>query len=108
MNNVAGKMSYLNRVIIELLLPPPCVDYIPAGDSGEYPRSATRLSRRPQLRRISQDFSMANTLLPPGPKGRFLVGALPEMQKTPLEFMTECARRYGDFNYYPLATVAAF
>jgi cytochrome P450 len=34
--------------------------------------------------------------LPRGPKGRPLVGVLPQMRRRPLQFMTECARTYGD------------
>ena len=34
--------------------------------------------------------------LPPGPKGRFLVGHLTEFRRDRLGFMTRCARDYGD------------
>jgi len=36
---------------------------------------------------------------PPGPKGHFLFGALPEYSRNPLEFMENCARTYGDVVY---------
>ena len=34
--------------------------------------------------------------LPPGPKGHFLVGSLPEFRRDLLGFVTACARDYGD------------
>ena len=34
--------------------------------------------------------------LPPGPKGHFLLGNLPEFGKDLLGFTTQCAREYGD------------
>ncbi len=34
--------------------------------------------------------------LPPGPKGHFLVGSLPEVARDWASFVTECAREYGD------------
>ncbi|MCC7438027.1 MAG: cytochrome P450 [Armatimonadetes bacterium] len=34
--------------------------------------------------------------LPLGPKGRPLVGVLPQMRRRPLQFMAECASTYGD------------
>ena len=37
--------------------------------------------------------------LPPGPKGHFLVGSLPEYQRNPLGFMSDCAKNYGDVVY---------
>lgn len=42
---------------------------------------------------------METITYPPGPKGHLLVGNLPEMRRQPLEFMTECARLYGDVTY---------
>lgn len=33
---------------------------------------------------------------PPGPRGHFLFGSLPEIQRNPLEFLTCLAREYGD------------
>ncbi len=41
-------------------------------------------------------------LRPPGPKGRFLVGSLPEFRKHPPEFLLSVAREYGDFAYLRL------
>jgi len=38
----------------------------------------------------------------PGPKGRFLVGVLPEFRKNPAEFHERMARRYGDIVLIPL------
>ena len=34
---------------------------------------------------------------PPGPRGRFLVGSLPEFAGDVLGFMTTCVREHGDF-----------
>lgn len=34
--------------------------------------------------------------LPPGPKGRPIVGVLPQIRRRPLQFMAESARTYGD------------
>ncbi|GAB4375405.1 MAG: cytochrome P450 [Elainellaceae cyanobacterium] len=36
---------------------------------------------------------------PPGPKGHFLVGILPEYSRSPIGFFTDCARQYGDIVY---------
>jgi len=32
----------------------------------------------------------------PGPLGHFLVGHLPEINRDPLGFFSQCAREYGD------------
>src|SRR5262249_2300257 len=34
---------------------------------------------------------------PPGPKGSWLAGNLPQFRRGRLEFYTSCARHYGDF-----------
>jgi cytochrome P450 len=39
---------------------------------------------------------MGNVLIPPGPKGHFLRGHLPEMRRDLLGFYLRCAREYGD------------
>ncbi len=39
---------------------------------------------------------------PPGPKGRLLVGVLPEFRKDPAGFLEKLARQYGDVVYLPL------
>jgi len=41
-------------------------------------------------------------MTPPGPKGRFLVGVLPEFRKDPAGFLEKIARQYGDVAYLPL------
>jgi len=41
-------------------------------------------------------------MTPPGPKGRFLVGVLPEFRKNPAEFHERMARQYGDIVFIPL------
>ena len=40
---------------------------------------------------------------PPGPRGRLLVGSLPDFAKDILGFLTSCARDYGDVTYLKLA-----
>lgn len=42
--------------------------------------------------------SVATAVLrsPPGPKGHWLLGNLPEFRRDRLAFLTDCARRYGD------------
>lgn len=44
----------------------------------------------------------AVTSTPPGPKGRLLVGVLPEFRKDPAAFLEKMARQYGDVVYLPL------
>ena len=43
-----------------------------------------------------------NGMIPPGPKGRFLVGVLPEFRKDPAGFLEKISRQYGDIAYLPL------
>ena len=38
-----------------------------------------------------------NAVAPPGPKGRFLLGHMLDFRANFLEFLTRCAREYGDF-----------
>ncbi len=40
---------------------------------------------------------MPTTTFPPGPKGRLISGHLADFRAGSLEFLTDCARRYGDF-----------
>ena len=47
---------------------------------------------------------------PPGPKGRFLIGHLPEINRDPLHYTLQCVREYGDvvgwqFGPFPAITV---
>ena len=46
--------------------------------------------------------------LPPGPKGHFLLGNLPEFGKDLLGFTTQCAREYGDIVRLRLANRVAY
>lgn len=39
---------------------------------------------------------MKPSLLPPGPKGHFLVGSLPEIRRDELDFLMQLVREYGD------------
>lgn len=45
---------------------------------------------------------MASATWPPGPKGRWLRGSLPEFRRDILGFFTRCAREYGDYVAYRL------
>jgi cytochrome P450 len=40
---------------------------------------------------------MGKELIPPGPRGHFLTGNLPELRRDQLGFYLRCAREYGDF-----------
>src|SRR5262245_10839946 len=51
--------------------------------------------RRPHARRRRDDMATAATR-PPGPKGTWLGGNLPEFRRAKLDFLTHCARTYGD------------
>lgn len=42
---------------------------------------------------------MATRTMPPGPKGHFLLGALPEIRRDELDFLLDVVRRYGDVVY---------
>src|SRR5216117_3802025 len=46
--------------------------------------------------------------LPPGPKGHFLLGNLPEFGKDLRGFITQCAREYGDIVRLRLANRVAY
>ncbi len=39
-------------------------------------------------------------VLPPGPKGRFLIGTLPKISRDWLTFLEQCAKQYGDVFYF--------
>ncbi|HXG68619.1 MAG TPA: cytochrome P450 [Blastocatellia bacterium] len=43
-----------------------------------------------------QKLSATPLHLPNGPKGRLLVGNLPQFSRDPLKFITDCVRQYGD------------
>ena len=45
---------------------------------------------------------------PPGPRGHFLIGSLPEVRKDVLGFLTDCAREYGDVVHYRILNTAAY
>lgn len=51
---------------------------------------------------------VTRTLLPPGPKGRIVVGALLSLRKRPLEFLTEAARKFGDVVYMKMGRVQLY
>jgi cytochrome P450 len=43
--------------------------------------------------------------LPPGPRGRFLVGNAPELSRNWMEYLVDCAREYGDAVYFKFFNV---
>lgn len=51
---------------------------------------------------------MATATLPPGPKGHFLLGALPEIRRDELDFLTHCVRKYGDVCYVRVVNIPAY
>ncbi|MCI0530261.1 MAG: cytochrome P450, partial [Nitrospira sp.] len=51
---------------------------------------------------------MLKTRYPPGPKGHFLIGNLPEFAEDLLGFFTQCAREYGDIVSLRLANWRAY
>lgn len=54
----------------------------------------TRVSTSPAASRTS---SPGSRPAPPGPRGRFFLGSLPEFAGDVLGFMTKCVREHGDF-----------
>lgn len=56
----------------------------------------------------AQPMSMSTRPPPPGPKGHFLLGNLPEFSKDLLGFITQCAREYGDIVRLRLANRVAY
>ena len=51
---------------------------------------------------------MPTIIHPPGPKGKLVLGSLPELQRDPINSMTEWARTYGDMVYLRLVNVDAY
>jgi cytochrome P450 len=45
---------------------------------------------------------MATAVLPPGPKGKPLIGLFPEFRKDPPAFLLDVAQRHGDIAYFKL------
>jgi hypothetical protein len=50
----------------------------------------------------------APTAFPPGPRGHFLVGSLPEFARDIHGFFTSCVRDYGDFVHFRLTRNEVF
>lgn len=46
--------------------------------------------------------------VPPGPKGHFLVGSLPEIQRDELDFLMQLVREYGDIVYLRVVNHPAY
>src|SRR5579864_717220 len=57
---------------------------------------------------VSAPLTKASSGLPPGPKGNYFLGSMPEMARGWLEFYTRCARDYGDIVYFRLAHVPVY
>ncbi|MGH9431978.1 MAG: cytochrome P450 [Terriglobia bacterium] len=51
---------------------------------------------------------MGTALLPPGPRGHFLLGVLPEIRRDELDFLTHCVREYGDVCYVRVVNIPAY
>jgi cytochrome P450 len=51
---------------------------------------------------------MTPSRFPPGPKGHFILGSLPEVRADPLEFLSNCAHEYGEIVHYRIVNNHAF
>jgi cytochrome P450 len=51
---------------------------------------------------------MQTAAVPPGPRGHFLLGNLPDLRKRPLQLMEESASTYGDITHYQIANIHAY
>jgi len=51
---------------------------------------------------------MSLSPVPPGPRGHFLIGSLPEIRRDVLGFLSGCAREYGDVVRYRIPNTAAY
>jgi cytochrome P450 len=51
---------------------------------------------------------MGTVALPPGPKGHLLLGALPEIRRDELDFLSYCVREYGDVCYVRVVNIPAY
>src|SRR5215472_1699042 len=45
---------------------------------------------------------------PPGPKGNFLLGVLPEIRREDVKFATRIAREYGDIVYFRVVNIPTY
>jgi len=83
-------------------------------DSVRNPPLAGRVSpaywsaRAYRAEETAQPMSMSTRPPPPGPKGHFLLGNLPEFSKDLLGFITRCAGEYGDIVRLRLANRVAY
>ncbi|MBE9193624.1 cytochrome P450 [Gloeocapsopsis crepidinum LEGE 06123] len=50
---------------------------------------------------------MPTANFPPGPKGHFLIGNIPEVNRDPLNFCSQCAHKYGDIIGWQFGLVPA-
>jgi cytochrome P450 len=57
---------------------------------------------------MKEDATMVTGVCPPGSKGHFLLGNMPEFWRDPLAFVMRCARDHGDIAGLRLAHVPAF
>ena len=46
--------------------------------------------------------------IPPGPEGNWLVGNLPQLQKSTLKFLLSLARDYGEIARYRIANITGY
>lgn len=51
---------------------------------------------------------MSTVHIPPGPSGNFLIGHIPEINRDPINFFSECARKYGDVVRWQFGPFPAF
>ena len=51
---------------------------------------------------------MASITRPPGPKGHFLLGVLPEIREEDVKFATRIAREYGDIVYFRVVNIPTY
>jgi cytochrome P450 len=57
---------------------------------------------------VSAPITKPAVSLPPGPKGNFFLGSMPEMSRGWLKFYKRCARDYGDVVYFRLAHIPVY
>jgi len=51
---------------------------------------------------------MRSITRPPGPKGHFLLGVLPEVREEDVKFATRMAREYGDIVYFRVVNIPTY
>ena len=51
---------------------------------------------------------MGTIVRPPGPKGHFLLGVLPQVRREDVKFATRMAREYGDIVFFRVVNIPSF